>query len=173
MVHFKVDGNRNDLMKTAEEMGLPFKEQHLFAVTRFMQYANRTYDNFDMWPAMVKVLERISASDSSEAIGAQKGFKVFLQDPQFVLRLAFMKEISKELTILSKEFQRDDVFRLKRQEKISWTLRFLSRTINHQKSHQKLATGFHGNASMKLFEKLKRHQPSKVVFSSLKVNRGA
>ena len=78
-----------------------------------------------MLPVMVHVFEQISSEDSKEAVEAQKGHKVKLEDPSFVLRLAFLVELSHFLSLLSKEFQRDNVFPYKAKQAECKTKQFL------------------------------------------------
>ena len=61
-----------------------------------------------MWLPMVMVLEQIASSDSPEAIEAQKGIKRQLQDPQFIIELLFVREVSKQFSILSHMFQEEN-----------------------------------------------------------------
>jgi hypothetical protein len=110
MVVLKQEKMRNHLIKTSQEMGVKFCEIPLFCETRFMQYSHLTYKGFRaMWLVINRTLEILSAADDPKAVDAQKGIKLFLQTPKFILRLTFMEEISNILTILSKHYQKDDV----------------------------------------------------------------
>ena len=57
-----------------------------------------------------ELFEMIAASDQNSAVSAQKGFKVKLQDPKFILKIIFMYKVSSVITVLSKEFQKQDTF---------------------------------------------------------------
>ena len=110
MVFMRQDYKRTELKKVCTEKSLQYCELVLFSTTRFAQYMFRSYKSLrDMWLAIWYLLENISASDTKEAIEAQKGFKSDIQNPKFVIRLVFMEEISNIVTILSKQFQKRDV----------------------------------------------------------------
>ena len=109
MVHFRVGSAQNTLKTECEKLECPFYVFHLFSTTRFHEYVHRSIQNFDhMWLPMVMVLEQIASSDSPEAIEAQKGIKRQLQDPQFIIELLFVREVSKQFSILSHMFQEEN-----------------------------------------------------------------
>ena len=74
---------------------------------------------------IIQVLEMKASEDSIEAVEVQKGLKVKLEDPVFVLKLSFLYEISYFLTLLSKEFQKDNVFPYKAKQAEQKTKQFL------------------------------------------------
>ena len=56
---------------------------------------------------MMMILKQISLSVTPEAIEAQKGMIIQLQDPQFIIELLFVSEVSKQFSILSYLFQEE------------------------------------------------------------------
>ena len=78
-----------------------------------------------MLPVIIQVLEMKASEDSIEAVEVQKGLKVKLEDPVFVLKLSFLYEISYFLTLLSKEFKKDNVFPYKAKQAEQKTKQFL------------------------------------------------
>ena len=57
---------------------------------------------------MMMILKQISTSVTPEAIEAQKGMIIQLQDPQFIIELLFVSEVSKQFSILSHLFQEEN-----------------------------------------------------------------
>ena len=57
---------------------------------------------------MMMILEQISSSVTPQAIGVHKCMIVQLQDPQFIIELLFVSEVSKQFSILSHLFQEEN-----------------------------------------------------------------
>ena len=111
MVHFRVGSAQETLKAECEKLQCPFYTFHLFSTTRFHEYVYRSVKNFDhMWMPMMMILKRISSTVSSEGVEAQKGIIKQLQDPQFIIELLFVSEVSKQFSILSQLFQEENKF---------------------------------------------------------------
>ena len=100
------------LQIVAKDLDTTFLEFCLFSETRFMEYSHRIYDHFyTMYPVLItKIRQDLRNGEITEKLLLDREFtEKRMAQATFVLKLAFMREISHLITRFSKSSQKFDV----------------------------------------------------------------
>ena len=99
MMNMKEIKVRADLINSCEVNCVSFVEVSLLSYTRFAQYPHRSYEKIlKLYMPYYKLLQKRASSDTNEALDAQCVL-CKIQHPQFVLRLYFLEEVFKIITV--------------------------------------------------------------------------